>query len=129
MLNMAAVQGRLAAEPELKHTPNNVAVCKFTVATETGYGDKKRSHFLDCVAWKNTAELICKYFKKGQEINIQGSLQTREYEDRSGNKRKVTEILVGSVSFCGPRQDVSPKRQEQPQDSFFDGLEDVEPPF
>lgn len=103
MINTVALQGRITNEPELKHTQNNVPVCSFTIANDTGFGDNKKTNWIDCVAWRSTAEFICKYFTKGQEIALHGALQTRTWEDNQGNKRKTTEVVVSEVSFCGSK--------------------------
>ena len=100
MLNTAIIMGRLAADPELKTTPGGNYVTSFTVAVERSYkqGDERQADFIDVVAWKQTAEFITKYFRKGSMIAIQGTIQTRTYEDRNGNKRKAVEIVAQTVS-------------------------------
>lgn len=101
-LNVSIIMGRLVADPELKMTANNVAVTSFTVAVDRGYqkaGEERKTDFIDITAWRNTAEFISKWFKKGSMIVIQGELQTRMYEDKNGNKRKAVEIVANNVSF------------------------------
>nr|DAG11692.1 MAG TPA: Single strand binding protein [Caudoviricetes sp.] len=105
MLNSAIIQGRICANPELRHTPNDIAVTTFTVATDKGSGDKKQTSFIDCVAWRGTAELVCKWFQKGSAIIVQGSIQTRSYQDKDGNKRKAFEIVADNVHFAEPKRD------------------------
>jgi single-strand DNA-binding protein len=108
MLNTAILMGRLVADPELRHTPNNVPVTTFTIAVDRTYvksGAERQADFIDIVAWRNTAEFVCKYFRKGQMIAVQGSIQTRSYTDSQGNKRKAFEIVADNVSFCGSRQE------------------------
>ena len=100
MLNSAIVQGRICADPELRTTPNSISVTTFTVATDKGSGDKKQTSFIDCVAWRGTAEMICKWFSKGSAIIVQGSIQTRSYTDKDGNKRKAFEIVADNVHFA-----------------------------
>ena len=105
-MNICALTGRFTTEPELKYTSNNVAVTSFCLAVDRKYqpqGEEKKTDFIDCVAWRNTAEFICKYFGKGSMIGIEGEIQTRTFEDKNGNKRKATEIVVGNVSFCGSK--------------------------
>lgn len=102
MLNVAVLMGRLVADPELRHTPNNIAVTTFTIAVDRGYakaGTERQADFIDIVAWRATAEFVCKYFRKGQMIAVEGSIQTRSYTDRDGNKRKAFEIQANNVSF------------------------------
>lgn len=105
MLNSAIIQGRICANPELRHTPNDIAVTTFTVATDKGSGDKKQTSFIDCVAWRGTAELVCKWFQKGSAIIVQGSIQTRSYQDKDGNKRKAFEIVADNVHFAESKRD------------------------
>ena len=105
MLNTAIIMGRLVADPELRSSTNGTSVTSFTVAVERSYkqGDERQADFIDVVAWKQTAEFITKYFRKGSMIAIQGTIQTRTYEDRNGNKRKAVEIVAQTVSFCGEK--------------------------
>ena len=102
MLNVAVLMGRLVADPELRHTPNGIAVTTFTIAVDRGYakaGAERQADFIDIVAWRGTAEFVCKYFRKGQMIAVEGSIQTRTYNDKDGNKRKAFEIQANNVSF------------------------------
>ena len=108
MLNVAVIMGRLVAEPELRHTPSDVAVTSFTLAVDRGYvksGTERQTDFIDIVAWRNTAEFICKYFRKGQMMAVHGSIQMRTYTDKDGNKRKAFEILANDVSFADSKRD------------------------
>ena len=108
MLNVAAIVGRLSADPELRHTASGVAVTSFTLAVDRSYakaGTERQTDWIDVVAWRSTAEFICKYFTKGQMMAVTGSIQTRSYEDRSGNKRKAVEIQANDVSFVGSKRD------------------------
>lgn len=98
MLNVVVLMGRLTADPEVKSTPNGVSVCSFSIAVNRSY-DREKTDFVDVVAWRNTAEFIGKYFQKGQMIVVKGALQTRTYEDKEGQKRKVTEVLAENVEF------------------------------
>lgn len=103
MLNVIAVMGRLVADPELRKTPNGVSTTTFTIACERSFvkaGTERQTDFLDIVAWRNSAEFVCKYFRKGQLIAVNGSLQTRTYEDREGKKRKVYEIVADNLHFA-----------------------------
>lgn len=106
MINNVVLMGRLVATPELRNTPSGVAVLSFSLAVERSFaraGEQRQADFIDCVAWRNTAEFISKYFQKGSMIAITGSIQTRTYDDKNGNKRKATEILVDQASFCGSK--------------------------
>ena len=92
MLNVVVLMGRLTSDPEIRHTPNDVAVTSFSIAVERSYksGDERQTDFIDIVAWRSTAEFICKYFRKGQMIAIHGSIQTGTYKDKEGNTRKTS---------------------------------------
>ncbi len=108
MLNVAVLMGRFVADPELRHTPSGVAVTSFTVAVDRSYvkaGAERQTDFIDVVAWRNTAEFVCKYFRKGQLVAVQGSIQTRSYTDKDGNKRKAFEIVADNVHFAEPKRD------------------------
>lgn len=101
MLNNVSLQGRLVANPELRHTNGGLPVTSFVLAVERAYGKdgNTTADFIECVAWKQTAEFICKYFHKADGICIDGSLQTRLYDDRSGIRHKVTEVVVAHAHF------------------------------
>lgn len=105
MLNSVNLQGRFTATPELRKTPNGISVTSFTLANDFGYGEKKKTAFIDCTAWRGTAELICKWFQKGSTVIVQGSIQTRSYTDKSGAKRKTVEIVADNVHFAEPKRD------------------------
>lgn len=105
MINRTILQGWLCADPEMRRTNNGTAVCSFRVAWSEIIKGRETKLFLNCVAWKGTAEMICKYFRKGKELAVEGRLSTREYDDRDGNRRSVTEMTVNSVHFCGKNED------------------------
>ena len=110
MLNVAAIMCRLVADPELRHTPNDIAVTTFTLAVDRSYsraGTERQTDFIDVVAWRQTAEFVCKYFSKGRMMAVTGSIQTRNYEDKQGNKRKAFEIVANDVSFADSKRDSS----------------------
>lgn len=105
MVNRTILQGRLCADPEMRRTNNGTAVCSFRVAWSETVKARETKLFLNCVAWQGTAEMICKYFRKGKELAVEGRLSTREYDDRDGNRRSVTEMTVDRVHFCGKNED------------------------
>lgn len=110
MLNVTVLIGRLVADPELRHTASDVAVTSFTIAVDRSYvksGTERQTDFIDIVAWRNTAEFVCRNFHKGKMIAVHGSIQTRTYTDKDGNKRKAVEVLADEVNFCGDRKDDS----------------------
>ena len=116
MLNTVAIMGRLVADPELRHTPSNFSVTSFTVAVSRSYvkqGTERQTDFIDVVAWRNTAEFICRYFKKGQMIAIEGSLQTRTYQDKEGHNRKAVEVLANNVYFTESRSNSQNSNSER----------------
>lgn len=104
MLNIVALIGRLVYDPELKTTQNGINVCSFRIAVDRSFtrqGEERKADFIDVTAWRQTAEFVCKYFQKGSMIAIEGSLQTRQYQDQQGSNRTVVEIVANNVSFCG----------------------------
>jgi single-strand DNA-binding protein len=100
-LNKVILGGRLTADPEIKKTGSGVAVTSFTIAVDRKYSkdSEKKADFITIVAWRQTAEFICKYFTKGSAIIICGELQTRSWTDDSGKKRYATEVLANEVNF------------------------------
>ena len=110
-INTAVIMGRLTADPELKTTASGLSVLSFSVAVERNYqkeGEEKAVDFINVVAWRKTAEFVSKYFHKGSMIAVEGSIQTRKYEDKDGNKRTAFEILANTVSFCGKEASGTP---------------------
>ena len=106
MLNCAIIMGRLTADPELRTTATGLSVTTFSVAVDRGFaksGEDRQTDFINVVAWRQTAEFVSKYFQKGSMIAVQGSIQTRNYEDKNGNRRTATEIVANNVSFCGSK--------------------------
>lgn len=101
-MNEVILVGRLTKDPELKSTLSGVSVCSFTVACDRRYQKEgeRQADFISCVAWRNTAEFISKYFPKGTRIALEGSLQTRSWEDDAGNKRYATEVVVDHAEFA-----------------------------
>lgn len=110
MLNCAIIMGRLTADPELRTTNTGISVTSFTVAVDRSFvkaGEERQADFINVVAWRNTADFVTRYFHKGSMIAIQGSIQTRNYEDKQGNKRTAFEIVADNVSFCGSKNESS----------------------
>ena len=88
MLNVVAIMGRLVADPELRTTPQGINVCSFRIACDRNFarqGEQRQADFIDIVAWRSQAEFVSKYFQKGSLIAIDGSIQTRQYQDKNGN--------------------------------------------
>ncbi|MBR2670614.1 MAG: single-stranded DNA-binding protein [Mogibacterium sp.] len=132
MLNTVAIMGRLVADPELRHTPSNFSVTSFTVAVSRSYvkqGTERQTDFIDVVAWRNTAEFICRYFKKGQMIAIEGSLQTRTYQDKEGHNRKAVEVLANNVYFTESRSNSQNSNSERTYDERSSASSQEESPL
>ena len=102
-MNTVCIDGRVARDIELRMTQNNKPVCKFTIAHDDGYGDNKKTSWLDVVAWNGTAEMASKWFHKGSKVFITGKLSTRSYENRDGQKRKGTYIDASTIDFGGSK--------------------------
>ena len=124
MLNKVILQGRLTNDPELKVTQNGTSVCSFSLAVDRSY-DKKQTDFINCVAWRNTAEFIAKYFNKGKMLLACGELQVRQYTAQDGSKRYATEVIVNEVNFAGDNS----KPADQNTDSGFEYITDDDYPF
>lgn len=107
--NKVILGGRLTETPELKQTPSGVFVTTFSVAVNRKYNkdQQQQSDFINCVAWRNTAEFISKYFQKGSSICITGAIQTRSWTDNNGNKRYATEVIVDEANFVDSKNDNS----------------------
>ena len=106
MLNVVAIMGRLVADPELRTTPQGINVCSFRIACDRNFarqGEQRQADFIDIVAWRSQAEFVSKYFQKGSLIAIEGSLQTRQYQDKNGNNRTAVEVVANNISFAGPK--------------------------
>ena len=101
-MNKAILVGRLTADPELRATTSGDSVCSFTVAVNRRFaraGEERKADFINCVAWRQTAEFICNYFAKGRMIGLVGSIQTRDWTDNEGRKRYATEVIVDEAYF------------------------------
>ena len=106
MLNVVAIMGRLARDPELRQTTTGKNVASFRIACDRGRRDangQSQADWLDVVAWDRTAEFVCKYIQKGSLITIDGRLQSRQYQDKNGNNRTAFEIVANNINFAGPK--------------------------
>lgn len=107
-LNKVVLAGRLTADAELKQTPSGVSVCNFTLAVNRRYSkenEQQQADFISCIAWRNTAEFISRYFKKGSALCIVGSVQTRSWTDSNNQKRYATDIVVDEAMFVDGKND------------------------
>lgn len=129
MLNKVTLMGRLTAEPELRRTTSGTAVTSFSLAVERSKArdGNKETDFIDVVAWSGTAELVCKYLDKGRMVVLCGRLQTRSWEDKSGNRRKSVEVVADEIHFVGSKNDSRPPAEPITAEDFTD--DDGELPF
>lgn len=139
-MNKAILTGRLTKDPEHRTTPNGVSVTTFTVAVNRRYKDEEGTYpadFINCIAWRSTADFISKYFQKGSGIGIVGSIQSRSYEDKNGNRRYVTEVIAEEVEFTGSKKsenkeasyDTNPDNLFGEEIAGFEPVEDPHLPF
>lgn len=115
-MNKVELVGRLVKDPEVKLTSNQTKFCSFTIAVDRRFKDangQRQADFISCIAWKQTAEFIQKYFHKGNRIGICGSIQTRNYDDQNGQKHFITEVLAEEVEFVESQQEVQPQATVQ----------------
>ena len=126
-MNVAILIGRLTDNPELRHTTSNIAVTRFSIAVDrrfTKAGEERATDFINIVAWRQQAEFICNYFKKGQRIAVEGSIQTGRYQDKDGNNRYTFEVVANNVHFVEPKSSnsdnagYSASKQEAAPQSF-----------
>lgn len=111
-INTVALVGRLVREPEGRKTASGTSVTSFTVAVDNGRD--REAYFIDCVAWKGTADFVSTWFHKGMKVAVSGRLSTRTWEDRSGGKRKATEVVVLNVEFADGKRDDAQSADTQP---------------
>ena len=135
-LNKVILIGRLTADPELKQTGSGLAVTSFTLAVDRKHSKdtEKKADFITIVAWRQTAEFICKYFRKGSAIIVLGELQTRSWDDSNGKKHYSTEVVASEVAFAESKK--NPETNSPTASNFeayaqanFEEVEDVDLPF
>ena len=106
MLNRVIIMGRLTADPEFRTTPSGISQATFRVAVDRGYakpGEEKQTDFIPVVAWRQRADFVNNYFRKGSMIAVEGSLQSRSYEDKNGQRRTAYDVVADNISFCGSK--------------------------
>lgn len=120
MLNFCTAMGRLVRDPELRSTQSGTSVTTFTIAVDRDFssGNEKQTDFIECVAWKGTAEFVSKYFRKGSMIVVAGKLQSRKWQDRDGNNRVSWEVVAQSVYFGEAKRDVPNAAQATYQQNY-----------
>lgn len=106
-MNKVILMGRLTRDPEMRQTPNGVPVCSFSIAVNRRFAKEgqQNADFINCTAWRQQAEFICKYFQKGAMIAVVGNLQSRSWENQEGKRQYSTDVVVDEVYFTGSRND------------------------
>ena len=108
-MNRVILMGRLTADPELRQTPQGTAVTRFTIAVDRRFRKEggQQADFITCVAWRQTAEFICRFFQKGRMIAVEGQLQSRSWESQDGKRQYATEVIIDNAYFTGSRNENS----------------------
>lgn len=129
MLNHIVIMGRLTRDPEMRRTASGLACSNFSLAVERDIPNKetcsRETDFIDCVAWRNTAEFVSKFFSKGSMAIVSGRLQIRSWEDKNGNKRRTAEVVADNIYFGSSKKDASAASAPAP-DPDFPKLDDDE---
>ena len=121
MINKVILMGRLTRDPEMRHTNSGTPVTTFSIAIDNGYGDNKRTDFINCVAWNKTAEFVTKYFTKGKMIVIaDGRISTRSWETQDGKRAYATEVIANEVNFGETKSSQQTATQQPMQDDDDD---------
>ena len=129
-MNKVILMGRLTRDPEMRQTPNGVPVCSFSIAVNRRFAKdgQQNADFINCTAWRQQAEFICKYFQKGSMIAVVGNLQSRSWENQEGKRQYSTDVVVDEVYFTGSRSDSqgSSEIHYVPQPKADDGFGDID---
>ena len=136
-MNKILLIGRLTKDPELRYTQSGTAVASFTLAVNrnfTNQNGEREADFINCIAWQKAAEFVSQYFKKGQQMALEGRLQVRTYDDNNGQRRWVTEVIVEQVEFAGSKQSGQNGQSGRGDDLSYDmgyevSFDDEEIPF
>ena len=124
--NKVILIGNMVADPELKQTPQGTSVCSFSLAVNRKM-EKDKCDFINVVAWRQTAEFVCKYFKKGEPILVCGQIQTRSWQDSKGEKRYTTEVVADEVSFVGNKRESDTANVPYVPDAYKGGKTEFTP--
>ena len=131
MLNHITIMGRLVKDPEMRTTQSGVAVASFTLAVDRDFGGKdggeKQTDFIDCTAWRHTAEFVSKYFSKGRMAVVSGRLQIGNYTDNDGNKRRSAKVIADNIYFGDSKKDGATSGQSDEAASFTPAPSDFVP--
>lgn len=129
MLNVVALMGRLTADPELRTTPAGVSVTSFTIAVDRSFvkqGEERQADFINCVAWRGTADFVAKYFQKGSLIAVDGSIQTRRYQGKDGHNRTAFEVIVDNAHFAGTKEKAEKPAYNAPEQPAYDDFATID---
>ena len=126
MINKVILMGRLTRDPEMRHTNSGTPVTTFSIAIDNGYGDDKRTDFVNCLAWNKTAEFVTKYFTKGKMIIVIGRITTRSWETQDGKRAYATEVVANEVSFGETKSSQQTATQPPMQDDDFTPLDEYD---
>lgn len=118
-MNKICLTGRLTADPELKTTPDGTKVCSFSIAVRRPR-TKDKTDFINLVAWRNTAEFVTRFFRKGNKIEVSGMLTSRQYKDKDGNNRTVFEVVVDDAEFAESKKEPSGSENQAPAYNPYD---------
>ena len=131
MLNHITIMGRLVKDPEIRTTQSGISVCGFTLAVDRDFGGKdggeKQTDFIDCTAWRHTAEFVSKYFTKGRMAVVSGRLQIDNYTDNDGNKRRSAKVIADNIYFGDSKKDGASGGQSDEAASFTPAPSDFVP--
>lgn len=126
-MNLFIGTGNITKDLELRSTTGSKSVCSFTIAINHGYGDKKQTDYVDCVAWDKAAESLCKHMAKGKKVTVTGRLQKRSYDAPDGSKRYVTEIVCSDIEYLSPMGEAKETYDPKGIGLFGDEQGDFEP--
>ena len=120
-MNRVILMGRLTADPELRQTPQGTAVTRFTIAVDRRFSREggQQADFITCVAWRQTAEFICRFFQKGRMIAVEGQLQSRSWDGQDGKRQYATEVVVDNAFFTGSKSEGGATQQTGAYQSNF----------
>ena len=131
MLNHITIMGRLTRDPELRYTQSQTPVASFTLAVDRDFGSRdggeKQTDFIDCVAWRSTAEFVSKYFQKGSMAVVSGRLQIRDWTDREGGKRRSAEVVVDNMYFGESKRREGGEMRSETRPAYNSSYESVSP--
>ena len=129
-MNKVILMGRLTRDPEMRQTPTGVSVCSFSIAVNRRFAKDgaQNADFINCTAWRQQAEFICKYFQKGAMIAVVGNLQSRSWENQEGKRQYATDVVVDEVYFTGSKSDSQGSSESfyTPQPKAEDGFGDID---